>query len=229
MVKQPAKRDLWRIERRPGTVVCIPVLTDNYVYLVCAGEYAVAIDAGAVDPVMDYLETEGLRLANVLLTHGHGDHAAGFEPLRQAVSPDAPAYAPGPVEMLALPGHTADDVGFYFPRFGVVFTGDCLINGACGRVFGGTMADLFHSLQKIKALPGDTLVMGGHDYLEGNLRFGLHVEPGNAAIEARLLRYASDPSRALFVTLEEEIATNPFLRAPDVVSFEGLRKAKDRF
>ncbi|MFU8780247.1 MAG: MBL fold metallo-hydrolase [Kiritimatiellia bacterium] len=217
------------IQRGNYRVVCIPVLQDNFVYLVCRGKHALVIDAGAVVPVLDYLRANNLYVCDVLLTHRHGDHAAGYAQLCRHISRDVAHSGLGPVEVLSLPGHTADDAGFYFPDAGVVFTGDCLINGACGRVLGGSIEDLYNSLQRIKRLPADTLVLGGHDYLADNLRFGLDVDTGNPAIQARLARYASDPTGALFVPLAEEMASNPFLRAPDFAAFAALRASKDRY
>ncbi len=211
----------------PFSIWAVPVLTDNFVYLVCCGQDAVLVDAGAAQPVEAVLQKEGLTLRQILLTHRHGDHTAGAERLQTRIQPGG--RLPEPVETLALPGHTAEDKGYYYPAAGVVFTGDCLINGACGRVIGGSMQALFESLKRIKQLPDETLVLGGHDYLMDNLQFGLQQEPGNTAIQARIALYNRNPTAALFVTLAEEQRTNLFLRAPDLASFTALRDAKDRF
>lgn len=167
-------------------------------------------------------------MCDLLLTHRHADHTAGASTLRADIQQHGPS-AIGPVETLPVPGHTAHDVAFYFPDAAAVFTGDCLINGACGRLFGRPAMELHESLMRIAQLPADTLVMGGHDYLEDNLRFGLSVEPDNNAIRNRLELYQRDPAAALFVEMKEEIKTNPFLRATTAASFAALRKAKDRF
>jgi hydroxyacylglutathione hydrolase len=217
-----------RIERNGDAMIVVPVLQDNFVYLVCRGHDAVVIDAGETQPVEAVLGACGLQLRAALLTHRHGDHAAGYTRMQQLVQGQVTS-APGPVEVLMLPGHTEEDMGFYFPVPGVVFTGDCLINGACGRVLGGSFGALYASLQRIKQLPADTLVCGGHDYLLDNLRFAQSCEPTNTAIQERMERYAQDPAGAVFVTLEEEKTTNPFLRVPDLEAFITLRKAKDRF
>ncbi len=216
------------VERGAWRVVAIPVLQDNFVYVVSRGSDAVVVDAGGADPVLAYLHDRHLLLRQVLLTHQHQDHRAGYDGL--AASVDAVAsYEHMPFEKLSLPGHTSADVGYYFPDARVVCTGDCLINGACGRVLGGSLEDLYQSLQRITSLPKDTLVLGGHDYLVDNMQFALHVQPGDTAIQTRLERYAVDPARALFVTLEEEMVTNPFLHVEDFHSFVSLRKAKDRY
>ncbi len=215
------------LKQTPFRIWAVSVLNDNFVYLVCCGQDAVLVDAGAAQPVETVLQKEGLVLRQILLTHGHGDHTAGAERLLAQIR--SGGRLPEPVETLALPGHTDEDRGYYYPSAGVVFTGDCLINGACGRVIGGSMQALFDSIQRIKKLPGETLVLGGHDYLMDNLQFGLQQEPGNPAILSRLALYQRNPAAALFVTLAEELRTNVFLRASDLASFSALRKAKDHF
>jgi len=215
------------LKQTPFRIWAVSVLTDNFVYLVCCRQDAVLVDAGEAEPVETVLQKEGLALRQILLTHGHGDHTAGAGRLQGCIQ--SGGRLPEPVETLALPGHTRDDRGYYYPSAGVVFTGDCLINGACGRVISGSMQALFESIQRIKQLPVDTLVLGGHDYLLDNLQFGLRQEPGNAAIQARQVLYKQDPAAALFVTLAEEQRTNVFLRAPDLASFTALRDAKDQF
>ncbi len=222
------QRAIYRVQRGDYEVVAIPVLQDNFVYVVRRGANAVTIDAGAFTPLAAYLRAHALCLRAAFLTHGHADHAAGFAQLQQWVRPDVDQL-PGPIERIELPGHTDNDVGFYFPAAGVVFTGDCLIHGACGRVLGGSVEALYQSLLRIKALPSETLVLGGHDYLLENLRFGIEQEPDNEAIRARLDLYHREPASALFVSLAEEIASNPFLRAPDLAAFAALRQAKDQF
>ncbi len=215
------------LRQTPFRIWAVPVLNDNFVYLVCRGPDAVLVDAGAAQPVEAVLQKEGLTLRQILLTHRHGDHTAGAERLQTRIQPGG--QFPEPVETLALPGHTADDKGYYYPAAGVVFTGDCLINGACGRVIAGSMQALFESLQRIKQLPDETLVLGGHDYLMDNLQFGLQQAPGNSAIQARLALYQQTPVAALFATLAEEQRTNVFLQAPDLATFAVLRNAKDHF
>ena len=104
-----------------------------------------------------------------------------------------------------------------------------MINGACGRLLGGTAEQLFNSLQMIKKLPDETRIFGGHDYLVDNLAFAAAVEPENADVPARLELYRKDPAAALFATLAEEKQTNPFLRVDTVENFTELRRKKDLF
>jgi hydroxyacylglutathione hydrolase len=130
---------------------------------------------------------------------------------------------------LSTPGHVAVHKIYSFAELGLLVTGDTLINGACGRLLGGTAEQLFESLQRIKSFPDETLILGGHDYLEENMRFALEEEPGNADMQARLALYQRDPAAAIFVTLAEEKRTNPFLRVDSLEAFTALRARKDLF
>ncbi len=215
-----------RIENGACEILAVPVLGDNVVYLVCRAGQAVLIDAGEAAPVREALAENGLTLRQIFITHSHGDHLFGLEELNGEIL-DADPAAAGPVEIFSAPGHTADGKMFYFPDAAALFTGDTLINGACGRP--SDMKALFQSLEKIKTLPAETLIFGGHDYLDENLRFGLSIEPENAAIQTRLEQYRRDPATALFVSLDEELKTNVLLRAESPETFRQLREAKNRF
>lgn len=216
----------------------VPVLQDNFVYLLEREGQAVLIDAGAAEPVVERVRAEGLHLLQVLITHDHADHTGGCLALQEALG--VLARSPGVAarkeswlgtvcEVLSTPGHMAVHKSFYFPELGVVFTGDALINGGCGRVLGGIAAELFDSLGRLAMLPAETRVLGGHDYLLENLRFaeseGFCVE----AVERRRLRYAIDRVGALFATVAEELESNPFLNCSSVTEFEAIRLRKDVF
>lgn len=227
-----------RINIGDYVVVAVPVLRDNFVYLVCRAGEAVLIDAGEAKPVFQAVEENDLRLQKILITHTHHDHIGGCRRIQdrlgvQSVSP-AVESAEFPVlgtvcRSISTPGHMAVHKTYYFPELNVLFAGDTLINGACGRLLGGTAQQLFSSLRKICELPDDTRIFGGHDYLVANMEFALSVEPGNAAAEARLKLYREDPAAAIFATLAEEKKTNPFLRVDTVDEFTALRKQKDSF
>lgn len=219
-------------------VLAVPVLRDNWVYLVCRDGEAVLIDAGEAQPVFQALEENDLRLQKLLITHTHPDHIGGCRAIqdRLGVQSASPGVEPADVPMLgtvcrsiSTPGHMAVHKCYYFPELGILFAGDTLINGACGRLLGGTAAQLFSSLRKICERPDDTRIFGGHDYLVDNMEFALTVEPNNEDAKARLDLYRRDPSSAIFATLAEEKKTNPFLRVDRLEAFAQLRKLKDRF
>lgn len=219
-------------------VLAVPVLYDNFVYLVCREGKAVLIDAGEAKPVFRVLEHEKLQLVDVLITHTHHDHIGGCRAIvdRLGVQSTSPGVEAGEKALLGIlcraistPGHVAAHKIYYFPEPGILFSGDTLINGGCGRLLGGTAEQLFSSLQLIKQLPGETRIFGGHDYLVENMEFALAVEPNNTAARERMELYLRDSASAIFTTLAEEKETNPFLRVDTVGEFAALRKWKDSF
>lgn len=232
------RMNISRFEFGEYEVLALPVLVDNFVYLVCRAGQAALIDAGEASPVFQTLEKKGLQLVNLLITHTHHDHVAGCRAIqdRLGVQSTSPGVETGefevvgtPCHALSTPGHMAVHKCYHFPKLGVLFSGDAIINGACGRILGGTAEQYFHSLQAIKALPDETVIFGGHDYLLENMEFALSVEPGNADMLTRCDRYRTDPAAAIFVTLSEEKKTNPFLRVNSVEGFSELRRMKDSF
>ena len=219
-------------------MLAVPVLRDNFVYLVCHAGDAILIDAGEAQPVFQVLEDNDLRLQRILITHTHHDHIDGCRAIMdrlgvQAMSPGVEGHGFAMLgtgcRSISTPGHMAVHKVYHFPALGVLFAGDTLINGACGRLLGGTAEQFFTSLLKIRALPDDTRILGGHDYLASSMEFALSVEPENADMQARLELYRSDPAAAIFATLGEEKKTNPFLRVDTVEEFTALRKQKDSF
>lgn len=220
----------------------IPAFEDNYIWALRADGGVAVIDPGEAAPVERYLEKVGARLTAILVTHRHSDHIGGIAELR-AHHP-VPVYGPAreatevvthpctdgdrvtvpgtEFEVIDVPGHTLGHVAYYARDIGV-FCGDVLFGAGCGRVFEGTLDQMHASLVRIAALPADTRVYCAHEYTQSCLRFAKTVEPGNAAIDARIvkvaaLRAAGQPSVPL--TLAEELATNPFLRwqAPAVIA-----------
>jgi hydroxyacylglutathione hydrolase len=214
------------------------------------GRRAAVVDPGDAAPVLAALSAAGLALAAVLVTHHHADHVGGLPALHDAY-PDAEVHGPAGTraegidrrwragdtveldgfdarfEVLEVPGHTLDHIAYFAARIGeadprpVLFCGDTLFAGGCGRVFEGTPAQMAASLARLAALPDDTLVYCAHEYTTSNLRFARAVEPANAALAERergtaSLRAADRPTVPSTLALER--ATNPFLRtdAPDV-------------
>lgn len=250
-------------------LVPIPALADNYIWLLHDGSDAVVVDPGDAAPVARALATHALRLRAILLTHHHHDHVGGAAALREAHG--VPVYAPDDAridmatarvrdgdrihlerpaaafDVMAVPGHTLSHVAYFGD--GVLLAGDTLFSLGCGRLFEGTPAQMLTSLDRLAALPGDTLLCCGHEYTEANGRFAGTVEPGNPALAARRQEVAALRARhrpSLPIALARELATNPFLRT-DTASvmtwcsrqsalssdrtarFAALRQAKDAF
>lgn len=231
----------------------LPVLQDNYCYLIGSDPFYAVIDPGEAQPVIDWLAPRG-TLTQIYITHHHNDHTGGVAALRaqypQAMLLGPAAEAPripgmdrmlkendfyhfdGINKLIAIetPGHTAGHVCYYAPKQKWLFSGDTLFSLGCGRLFEGSAEQMWESLQKIMALPDETLVYCGHEYTLANGRFALGVEPGNEALIERVR--AAGEKRAknrptLPVTLGLEKQTNPFLRAKDAGEFAMLRLAKD--
>jgi len=134
------------------------------------------------------------------------------------------------LQVMKIPGHTLDHVAYYNNEY--LFCGDTLFAAGCGRVFEGTYQQMYDSLQKIKQLGPNTQVYCAHEYTVNNLRFATQVEPANIHIQQRLqqaMHLQADSKPTLPSTMEEEFATNPFLRARNLEEFSKLRKHKDKF
>lgn len=237
------------------TATPVPILKDNYAWLLRDSSGATAIvDPAEPEPVIAALDRAGGRLDLILLTHHHADHVAGTDQVRarfgarvvgaaadahrlpkldQAVKEgDRVVLGDAAGEVIDTPGHTRGQVNFYFADGGVLLSGDTLFSLGCGRLIEGTAAEMFASLRKLAALPGATKVCCGHEYTESNARFALSVDGGNQALvqraeEAGQQRAAGQPTVPSL--LSDELAANPFLRAPDVTRFADLRAQKDRF
>lgn len=247
----------------------IPALSDNYIWLLTdAGGNATVVDPGEAAPVERVLDARRLTLRSILLTHHHPDHIAGVAELRRGR--DAQVIAPaderiphadrrvshGDVitlalpaarfEVIAVPGHTTTHIAY--SGEGLLFCGDTLFSLGCGRLFEGTPAQMLDSLDRLAALPDDTLVCCGHEYTQTNARFALSIDGGNAALKARAQDVDDKRSRGETTvpsSMGLERASNPFLRtdsdaiaawaarqanAHDRVSrFAALRNAKDSF
>ena len=248
----------------------VPCLSDNYAYLVhdpATGATAV-VDVPEAGPILEALNRRGWTLTDVLLTHHHWDHVDGLSDLLEA----APARVVGaradehrlpPLnlavsegdrvmigdeagEVIDVSGHTVGHIAFHFPDSKLAFTADSLMALGCGRVFEGTMPQMWKSLSKLAALPEETVICSGHEYTAANAKFALSIDPDNPRLISRaeaVEKARSKGQPTVPSVLREELETNPFLRAgdPDLQArlgmsgadpadvFAEIRTRKDRF
>lgn len=224
-------------------LIPIPAFADNYLWLLHDGKRALVVDPGDAEPVLRALEQHALQLESILVTHHHADHTGGVAALRDACGakvhgpateripqPFSPlrdgdtAHALGlDFQIIDVPGHTAGHIAFYAPSCEIdgtskplLFCGDTLFSGGCGRLFEGTPAQMLASLDKLAALPGNTVVCCTHEYTLSNLRFALALEPENTdlvAYQARCLRLREERRPTLPTSIAQELLINPFLRS----------------
>ncbi len=200
---------------------------DNLGYLMYGDRYALAIDGGAVEQMLQFMEEHCLELRIITNTHSHGDHTCGNRELAEATEADfinageLPSIGTLPLEgsridIIHTPGHTADSVCFHVD--GILISGDTLFNGKVGRCFTGDIRTFYESIKKLLELPGNTLICAGHDYVEDYLEFARMVEPANSFIDTYRGRY--DPA-FVFASLKDELKVDPFLRLsePSVIAF----------
>jgi hydroxyacylglutathione hydrolase len=221
-------------------IVPIPVLADNYAYLIIdeTTKEAGVVDPSEAGPVADAIRKEGVQLLSIINTHHHWDHVGGNKDLLKEF-PGIKVYGhkrdkdrtPGITNLvdegdtlsigqhqgrfLFIPCHTSGHVALYFPEEKAVFTGDTLFIAGCGRLFEGTAADMHNNMVKLTALPDDTRVYCGHEYTVKNLQFALTLEPSNAKAQAKLqwaqdMRAKKQPTIPSTVAEEKEL--NPFVR-----------------
>jgi hydroxyacylglutathione hydrolase len=214
----------------------IEAFSDNYIWLLTTNEGSLVIDPGESNKLLKILKEKDLDLKAILITHHHYDHTGGIEEILSAKSIDV--YGPNnninsinirvsneskinllgiEFEVIEIPGHTLDHIAFFSENNGnpILFCGDTLFAGGCGRVFEGTFKQMYDSLSILKKLPLNTKVYSGHEYTESNLKFATNVEPLNQTIISRYnevieLRRQGLPT--LPTTIKLELETNPFFR-----------------
>ena len=247
----------------PLELVPVRCLTDNYAWLVHGNGQTALIDAPEAAPILAELAARSWSLDLIALTHHHDDHiqavpelvamtgarvmgnaadAARLPPLDLLTRAGETVDICGePADVIDVSGHTIGHLAFHLPQSEMVFTADSLMALGCGRLFEGDAPMMWASLQRLNALPAETLICSGHDHCVGNGAFALSVDPGNADLHARLADTAAAARPCAPATLAEERATNPFLRvselrpllgmegATDAEVFARLRAMKDRF
>ena len=235
-----------------AAVMTVPVLGDNFSYLIVVEGLAAAVDPADAAPLIGLIKTRGLRLEMVLNTHHHFDHVAGNRELKAAtgcriVGPDdsripgldqpvknGDRFSLGPldIEVVSTPGHTRSHVCYFLPSGPALWSGDTLFTGGCGRLGDLGAEAMWESLHRLMLFPDETMVFCGHDYAVENLTFALELEPSNEAVRRRLeevramVRAGRPPAPS---TLAAEKATNPFLRSgsPALRRTLGLAEASD--
>ena len=241
-------------------VALIPVLKDNYVFVLHDGRQAVVVDPAVASPVEDWLRERGLTLVAILHTHHHSDHIGGTPALLQCWPTAAvvaaradrqriPFQTIGVAEgdrvpllgrelvVLEVPGHTSAHIAFHLPAragepAGELFCGDTLFAGGCGRLFEGTPAQMWRSLQRLAALPDATRVWCAHEYTETNLAWAARECPADAAIKGRLRQVRQQRALGL-PTLPSSIAleraTNLFVRSRDAEELARRRQSRNHW
>jgi hydroxyacylglutathione hydrolase len=226
------------------TLIPLPAFTDNYIWMLHDGNKALVVDPGDAGVVFEALKRLSLQLETILVTHHHVDHTGGVDELRDATGaavfgpltetmPEPIRRLQGEDKMQAMgltfdvidvPGHTSGHIAYYCDQLQgktkdgapILFCGDTLFSGGCGRLFEGTPTQMLSSLNKLSALSGDSRVCCTHEYTLSNLKFARAVEPNNGALkqyqqDCEALRAADTPT--LPSTIARELQINPFLRS----------------
>ena len=237
-------------------VIRIPVLSDNYVWLVHEPDSGktMVIDPAVAAPVLAEAAARGWQITDIWNTHWHPDHTGGNAEIRAATGctitgPAAEAERIPTLDVLVsggdtvrlgaveaavmdVPAHTAGHIAYHFADEHAAFVGDTLFAMGCGRLFEGTAAQMFDNMAKLSALPDATTVYCAHEYTQSNGRYALVAEPDNAALVARMARVDAMRARGeptVPTTIGLERATNPFMRAASIAEFAERRTAKDNF
>jgi hydroxyacylglutathione hydrolase len=235
-------------------IVRIPVLSDNYVWLVHEAHSCetLVVDPAVAPPVLAAAEARGWTITQIWNTHWHPDHVGGNAEIKAATGcvitgpADEAARIPtldvhvrgGDVVQLGdvratvidVPAHTAGHIAYHFATAQAAFVGDTLFAMGCGRLFEGTAAQMYDNMRKLEALGDNTAIYCAHEYTLSNARFAVTVEPDNADLAARLADVIALRERGVATvptTIALERATNPFMRAVSVEELAARRAAKD--
>lgn len=237
-------------------IVRIPALSDNYIWLAhepASGE-TVVIDPAEAEPVLAAAAKRGWTITQIWNTHWHPDHVGGNAAIKAATGctitgpaaesdriPTLDVTVSGGdtvtlgglhADVIDVPAHTSGHIAYHLAGEDCIFVGDTLFAMGCGRLFEGTAEQMFHNMQRLSALPGETVVYCAHEYTQSNGRYALVAEPDNAAITARMaevdaMRLRGEATVPTTIALER--ATNPFMRASSAAELADRRAAKDSF
>ena len=218
----------------------IKAYDDNYIWLISTNEGSIIVDPGESKKIIKSIDENKIDLKAILITHHHFDHTNGLQDLlnighfdvfgpvnninginKKVCESDKFSIIGIDFEVIGLPGHTLDHIGFYSFNNGspILFCGDTLFGAGCGRVFEGTYEQMFKALKKISKLPKNTKIYCGHEYTLSNIKFALEVDPNNIKIQDEYkhvneLMKSDKPS--LPTTIEKELSINPFLRCDNL-------------
>ena len=237
-------------------VKIIPCLEDNYAYLLIdnTNNTACIIDPSEASPIINYLEKNKIKLSFILNTHHHYDHVGGNKKLKEIYGAKVIGYIDDKkripeidiivknnqiwkeknfeAKIIHIPGHTKGHICFYFFNEKKIFSGDTLFSLGCGKIFEGTYAQMFESLNFFKSLPYDTNIYCGHEYTLKNSEFCLKYDPNNKNLKKKIEKIKEKLNRnlpTLPTTIKDEIECNIFLRSENLENFSKLRDLKDNF
>ena len=228
----------------------IKAFEDNYIWLVTTNEGSIVVDPGESSKIIKLIDENKINLKGIFVTHHHYDHTDGLEDLSRKLNIDI--YGPSnnineinkrvknsdhisilgiDFKIIEVPGHTLDHIAFYSFNNGepILFCGDTLFAGGCGRIFEGTYEQMFESLNKLSSLPKSTKIYCGHEYTLSNLKFAIEADSSNKDLikeyeQIKRLRNIDCPS--LPSTLDRELKVNPFLRYDN---YSIINKIKKKF
>ncbi|MEP3722567.1 MAG: hydroxyacylglutathione hydrolase [Parasphingorhabdus sp.] len=237
-------------------IIRIPVLSDNYVWLVHEpqSKETMVVDPAVAEPVLAEAEKRGWTITQIWNTHWHPDHTGGNAEIKAATG----CHITGPeaeqeriptldtlvkqgdtvklgdvtAEVIDVPAHTAGHIAFHIASDSAAFVGDTLFAMSCGRLFEGTAAQMYDNMRKLEALPGSTQVYCAHEYTQSNGEYALVAEPDNQALQDRMTEVLAMRKRGeatVPTTIALERATNPFMRASSAEELSERRVAKDNF
>ena len=238
----------------PFEIACVPAFSDNYHWLVKAGEEVAVVDPGDGAACLAAADALGWTITHILVTHWHPDHTGGNVAVKEATG--APVIGPAPeaekipgidtalgegdtldfggrtARILHVPGHTLGHIAYVFEDPALAFVGDTLFAMGCGRLFEGTAEQMHASLTRLSSLDPDTMVYCAHEYTEANGAFAITAEPEHAPTAERyeeVKAARATDRRTVPTTIARERETNPFMRAEDAFMLAQRRAAKDAF